>query len=160
MKVIPKLLIVLLIIGFLNVVIPVNNEKVYASAALTEVETQKPTDMSGGELSKVVATLLGFLQIASALIAVVMIAVTGFRYIIETPEMKNELKKSMVPIIAGILLVFFAVSIAKFFVGMFEGSNASKTEDDSWRRVYEGNEIVHDGETYFWRSEWDIYVPK
>ena len=79
------------------------------------------SDSSGATsgLKSVVERLLGFLQIASALIAVVMIAVTGFRYIIETPEMKNELKKSMIPIIVGILLVFFATSIAKFFIGMF-----------------------------------------
>ena len=48
-----------------------------------------------------------------------MIAVTGFRYIIETPEIKGELKKNMFPIIVGIILVFFATSIAKFFIGIF-----------------------------------------
>ena len=47
------------------------------------------------------------------------VAVTGFRYIVETPEVKGELKKNMFPIIVGIILVFFATSIAKFFIGIF-----------------------------------------
>ncbi len=66
--------------------------------------------------------ILTFLQILSGIAAVVMIAVTGFRYIIETPEVKGELKKNMLPIVVGIVLVFFAASIAKFFLGMFQNS--------------------------------------
>lgn len=69
--------------------------------------------------------ILTFLQILSGIAAVVMIAVTGFRYIIETPEVKGELKKNMLPIVVGIVLVFFAASIAKFFLGMFQNGTAS-----------------------------------
>ena len=65
--------------------------------------------------------IVSFLQVASGIAAVIMIAVTGFRYIIETPEVKGELKKNMFPIIVGIVLVFFALSIAQFFLGMFNG---------------------------------------
>ena len=65
-------------------------------------------------------TILTFLQILSGITAVVMIAITGFRYIVETPEVKGELKKNMLPIVIGIILVFFAASIAKFFLGMFK----------------------------------------
>ena len=64
-------------------------------------------------------SILTFLQILSGITAVIMIAITGFRYIVETPEVKGELKKNMLPIVVGIVLVFFAVSIAKFFIGMF-----------------------------------------
>ena len=81
----------------------------------------KPSnEVKGGEqLVTIASRVLTFLQIASGIAAVIMIAVTGFRYIIETPEVKGELKKNMLPIVIGLVLVFFATSIAKFFIGMF-----------------------------------------
>ena len=129
MKTVSKILLVLVVMMMATVIMP--QKEVRADDALFTPDegdaiTIKPSyagssDAQAG-LAPVVERLLGFLQIASALIAVVMIAVTGFRYIIETPEMKNELKKSMIPIIVGILLVFFATSIAKFFIGMFSAT--------------------------------------
>lgn len=72
------------------------------------------TDAAGfvGAIGKV----LSFIQFASGIIAVLMIAIVGINYIIETPEGKDTLKKKMLPIIIGIILVFGASSIAKFFV--------------------------------------------
>lgn len=132
MKVLPKILLILVLVMGLFVSIP---QGVYAadkkeskkkedsaSTASSYLENLEG-DRSGSNvdsLQSVVKKILGFLQIASGLIAVVMIAWTGFRYIIETPEMKSELKKNMIPIVVGILLVFFAASIAKFIIGMFE----------------------------------------
>ena len=69
-------------------------------------------------------TILTFLQIVSGIAAVIMIAISGFRYIVETPEVKGEIKKTMLPIVIGIILVFAAVSIAKFFLGMFKNVGA------------------------------------
>ena len=45
-----------------------------------------------------------------------MIAVTGFNYIISTPEVKKEMLSKMLPIVVGLILVFGAVSIAKFLL--------------------------------------------
>ena len=75
-------------------------------------------DTSG--LTEVAGKILTFLQVISGVFAIIMIAVTGFRYIIETADVKKELKQSMLPIIIGILLVFFATSIAKFIVNIFK----------------------------------------
>ena len=47
-----------------------------------------------------------------------MIAIVGFNYIISTPEVKDEMKKKMLPIIIGIVLVFGATSVAKFLIGV------------------------------------------
>ena len=75
-------------------------------------------DTSG--LTDIASKILTFLQVISGIFAIIMIAVTGFRYIIETADVKKELKQSMLPIIVGILLVFFATSIAKFIVNIFK----------------------------------------
>lgn len=69
-------------------------------------------------LATVIGKLLGFLQVASGIVAVLMIAIVGFNYIISTPEVKDEMKKKMLPIIIGIVLVFGATSVAKFLIGV------------------------------------------
>ena len=69
-------------------------------------------------MATVIGKLLGFLQVASGIVAVLMIAIVGFNYIISTPEVKDEMKKKMLPIIIGIVLVFGATSVAKFLIGV------------------------------------------
>ena len=118
MKIIQKILLVLLIAMTVFVVMPQN---VFADAlgAINQVSPTEVDNNISSNFSTVVGRILGFLQIASGLVAVIMIAYTGFRYIVETPDMKEKLKKDMIPIVVGILLVFFATSIARFFIGVF-----------------------------------------
>ena len=73
------------------------------------------------ELQKTIGYILGFLQIASGLTSVVMIAFLGFKLIFEVnPKVVEETKKTMYPIVLGIVLTFGAVSIAKFIIGAVE----------------------------------------
>ena len=73
------------------------------------------------ELQKTAGYILGFLQIASALTSVVMIAFTGFKLVMETnPTVLEETKKTMIPIVLGMVMTFGAVSIAKFIIGAVE----------------------------------------
>lgn len=123
MKTFTKILVVLLITAGIIMIMSQN----YIFAAGTGAQGAIDSINVGGnvvgtdKLSSLAGRILTFLQIASGIAAVIMIAVTGFRYIIETPEVKGELKKNMFPIIVGIVLVFFATSIAKFFIGIFNG---------------------------------------
>ena len=119
MKVISKIIAILLISVSTLIIIP-NNSTFAATDAANAISGLNATgdvDVSG--LQGVIGTLLNFLQIASGLVAVLMIAVVGFGYIV-TPdaEMKTEFKKKGLPIIVGIVLVFGAASIAKFFIGV------------------------------------------
>ena len=91
--------------------------------AMNAVNAGEIDTNTADNITSVANKVVTFLQIASGVFAIIMIAVTGFRYIVETPEMKSELKKSMLPIIVGILLVFFAASIAKFIVNILKPSN-------------------------------------
>ena len=72
-------------------------------------------------LKTVVNRLLGFLRIISALVLVLVLGTTGYKYIVATPEIKGELKKRMLPVIIGIILVFSAASIAAFILGAIGG---------------------------------------
>ena len=62
-------------------------------------------DVDVGGLQKVIGTLLNFLQIASGLVAVLMIAIVGFNYILATSsDMKEEMKEKALPIIIALIL--------------------------------------------------------
>ena len=92
-----------------------------ATDAMNAVKTGEVTDNTAKELTGVASKILTFLQIISGIFAIIMIAVTGFRYIIEpAADVRKELKNGMLPIIVGILLVFFATSIAKFIVNVLQ----------------------------------------
>ena len=122
MKTIQKVLLILMVIACVFTVLPqnvfANNDVSNAKAALS-INTTTTADVSG--LQGLIGNLVGFLQIASGLAAVFMIAFTGFNYIVGTPELKNEMKAKMLPIIVGLILVFGAVSIAKFILGAVGG---------------------------------------
>ena len=125
MKMIARILIVMIIALGVITIVPQN---VVRAAGEEEIigqinpgDVQDPGDATN-KLTRLAANVLKFLQIASAIAAVIMIAVTGFRYVIEAPEVKAELKTNMLPIIIGIVLVFFATSIARFFIGIFSNN--------------------------------------
>ena len=92
-----------------------------AKSALQGLDGKLTTTADVSGLQGLIGNLVGFLQIASGLVAVFMIAFTGFNYIVGTPELKNEMKAKMLPIIVGLILVFGAVSIAKFILGAVGG---------------------------------------
>ena len=103
------------------VIMPNNMCFADATNAISKVENEAKSDnatTAAEGLASVIGKLLGFLQVASGIVAVLMIAIVGFNYIISTPEVKDEMKKKMLPIIIGIVLVFGATSVAKFLIGV------------------------------------------
>ena len=121
MKTINKIFAILMILVSTLVIMPVNMS--FASDATTAIEgvknkTNETSSNNYESLQGTIGKLLGFLQIASALIAVLVLAYTGFNYIVGTPDVKDEMKKKGVPIVVGFVLVFGATSIAKFLVGV------------------------------------------
>ena len=124
MKKINKILIMLMIAVGAFIIMPNNMtfaENKDAKAIVAGVNASLPDSEYSNDLSKTVGKLLGFLQVASGLVAILMIAIVGFNYIISTPDVKEEMKKKMLPIIIGIVLVFGAVSVAKFILGVAQG---------------------------------------
>ena len=64
--------------------------------------------------------ILGFLQWIAAAAAVLIIAVLGVKYMMGSLEEKAEYKKSFVPLIVGIIVVFGAVTIANLLINTFK----------------------------------------
>ncbi len=123
MNIMKKVLIVLLVLMCVATIVYVKPVNAYdVTSVINSMQGNANVDADSVTTFQTLGnTILTFLQIISGITAVVMIAITGFRYIVETPEVKGELKKNMIPIVIGIILVFFAASIAKFFLGMFKG---------------------------------------
>ena len=120
MKAISKIIAILLIAISTLVIMPPNFSFAANNTAADAINGLSATgNVDVGGLQKVIGTLLNFLQIASGLVAVLMIAIVGFNYILATSsDMKKEMKEKALPIIIGIVLVFGATSIAKFFIGV------------------------------------------
>lgn len=119
MKTIKKALAILVIAMCTLTIMPQNIVKAAGGSGALDsikVDTGAATNLAS-DLGATIGKFLGFLQIASGLCGVLVIAYTGFNYIISTPEMKDEMKKKFVPIVVGFVLVFGAVSVAKFILG-------------------------------------------
>ena len=114
MKVLAKLLLVFMVSVCMFTVMP-SMQVEAASSTIDNINVDR-NSINTDSLKTVIGKILGFLQVASGLAAVIMIAVTGFNYIISTPEVKKEMLSKMLPIVVGLILVFGAVSIAKFLL--------------------------------------------
>lgn len=124
MSKVSKILAILFIAVCTFVIMP-DNASMAAGATAKSIVEGVNAEVPDGDYAKglqgTISKLLGFLQVASGLISILMIAIVGFNYIVSSPDVKKELKDKMLPIIIGLVLVFGAVSVAKFILGVVGG---------------------------------------
>lgn len=70
------------------------------------------------DLTNLAGKIIGLIQIASAVAAVILIAVFGFKFILGSASEKADYQKSFIPLIVGVVVVFAATSIAKLLFGL------------------------------------------
>lgn len=71
---------------------------------------------------KVINSVIGIMQIVGSGISLIVITMLGIKYILASPSEKADVKKNIMPILIGCVLLFAAVNI----VGMIESfSNAT-----------------------------------
>ena len=92
--------------------------------ALTKPDYSDQTDVQN--LGK---RIVGVIQIAGVVIAVVVILVIGIKYVIGSAEEKAEYKKTMIPYIVGAILIFAGATIVNVLYGMIAGLNGSSNEE-------------------------------
>ena len=86
---------------------------------INDIDTQTVTDPeAAGDLTALAGKIIGLIQIASAVAAVVLIAVFGFKFILGSANEKADYQKSFIPLIVGVVVVFAATSIAKLLFGL------------------------------------------
>lgn len=74
------------------------------------------TGMGDTQTAKVINNVIGLIQVAGSGIALVVITIMGIKYILAAPSEKADVKKMVMPVIIGCVLLFGAVNIA----GMIE----------------------------------------
>ena len=78
-------------------------------------------DMNGIKtdgIKSIAGRVLGLLQIASAILAVILIAYLGFKMVLGSANEKADVQKQFIPLIIGVTIVFAATSIANLLLGI------------------------------------------
>lgn len=70
---------------------------------------------------KVINSVIGIMQIVGSGISLIVISILGIKYILASPSEKADVKKNILPIIIGCILLFTAVNI----VGVIESFTTS-----------------------------------
>lgn len=119
MKKIKNILIILIIALIAICILPQSEvEAETVSGIVGKISPASVPQNNYSGLQTVIGTILGFLQVASGLTSVIMIAFLGFKLLTETPEVKGQVKERFLPIIIGLVVVFGAVSISRFVIGV------------------------------------------
>jgi len=89
------------------------------SEVVTDVDNKIQGDTTAaGDLTAIAGKIVGLIQIASAVAAVVLVAVFGFKFILGSANEKADYQKSFIPLIVGVVVVFAATSIARLLFGL------------------------------------------
>ena len=91
---------------------------VYADSAnpndvLTSLDGKVTAPGNTDGLQTMAGKVIGAIQVVSVILAAVLIAVFGFKFILGSAQEKSDYMKSFIPLIIGVVVVFSAVSIAK-----------------------------------------------
>ena len=79
----------------------------------TTISASAPASTSTDGLQSMAGKVLGIIQVATVVVAVVLIAWFGFKFVLGSANEKAEYQKSFIPLIIGVIVVFAATSIAK-----------------------------------------------
>lgn len=94
-------------------------------AALTPDQVTGKSGVSGTtEVTNLGQSLVGIIQTAGVVVAVVILLVLGIKYMMGSAEEKAEYKKSMLPYLIGALILFAASTIANVVYQFATGLNS------------------------------------
>ena len=82
--------------------------------------TPDKTAIDATKIKELAGKILGFLQVIGGIAAVIIVAIFGIKYMMGSLEEKAEYKKSFVPLIVGIVVLYGAVTIANILVKTFQ----------------------------------------
>ena len=93
--------------------------------ALVKPEDVKATSTtSDSQITAIGSKVLSIITTIGIVVSVVVIAGLGIKYITGSAEEKAEYKKSLLPLLVGMILLLGASSIAKFLVDAAKATNS------------------------------------
>lgn len=113
-KIISVLLIILLLIAILGTNQSFAEETGINGiiGAMSEVSSAPPASDGSGTV-KVINNIIGIMQVVGTGICLIVISILGIKYILASPSDKADVKKNIMPILIGCVLLFAAVNIAR-----------------------------------------------
>ena len=130
-----KTLKIAMIIAMMIAVIFTFSGITFAANAAAAANTSTATDVIGGinpgvnkagdysGLQNMATSIISLIQVASVILAVILIAVFGFKFIMGSANEKADYQKSFIPLIVGLVVVFAATSIAKVIMTVANSAN-------------------------------------
>lgn len=92
---------------------------------LTPGEMSANTSATGTtQVQSLGQNLMGVIQVAGVVIAVIILMILGIKYMMGSAEEKAEYKKTMIPYLVGAILIFAASTIANVVYQFATGLNA------------------------------------
>lgn len=116
-KIVTTILMVLAIVCMLGSV-------VFGSGIISSLSGDHTSVSGASQITNLGKTIVGLLQVAGIVIAVVVLLVLGIKYMMGSAEEKAEYKKTMIPYLVGALLIFAATTIVNVVYNMFSGISA------------------------------------
>ena len=86
----------------------------------SDVGVSPDTNVDADKIKTLAGKILGFLQVIGGIAAVVIVAIFGIKYMLGSLEEKAEYKKSFIPLIIGIVVLYGAVTIANLLINTFK----------------------------------------
>lgn len=71
-----------------------------------------PDTANTSRITKVINNVIGIIQVVGTGISLIVISLLGIKYILASPSDKADVKKNIMPILIGCVLLFAAVNIA------------------------------------------------
>lgn len=91
-------------------------EKADVGGTLDNVNSASGGDI--GDAATIGGNIVNWIWGISIVVAVVVVMITGLKFIVGSTQEKAEYKKSLIPLVVGVLILVFATTIVKVLFGM------------------------------------------
>ena len=130
-KIISILLITLLLMSIFitNQAFAVQGKGINGIITAMQGVSNAPSNAGTSGTTKVINNIIGIMQVVGTGISLIVISMLGIKYILASPSDKADVKKNIMPILIGCVLLFAAVNIAGIIenftsgVGLTGGGN-------------------------------------
>jgi hypothetical protein len=79
-------------------------------------------DSTGGKLNNILNTVIGIIQVAGTGISMIMVTLLGIKYIMASPSDKADVKKQILPLVIGAIILFASVNLVGIVAKMSEST--------------------------------------
>ncbi len=115
MKKTMKLMSIVIIVAMLCMI----SSNVFASMLQPGEITPSYNNSATSELTGIAGRVMGLIRNIAVIAGVILLAIIGIKFMLGSPEEKSEYKKSLVPLVIGIIIVMAATQIMTMIFGFF-----------------------------------------